>query len=125
VAFFQNLAQSLSKNGILVLVTWSVSRPERDGETFARKRRDIVGTLLAKGIPLPEDEAAFRSRIERHDNAHRARMRVKIEPAEIEANFAAAGLRVRERLEHAKRFSPAIEDGQSLRAITHFFIASH
>lgn len=121
--FLRNLAQSLADGGTIHLVG-RVMTPGAGERSFHKLRGDMVAGLTAQGISLPEAEAEFRSRIARLQSSEQVRSANISELPELEENVAAAGLRIRERIDHRKRLTPAGLEDKAQPITTHMFLLS-
>ncbi len=128
VDFLANLGRSLGPGGTLVLI----NRPRQhkradDGSLkFGNFATEVEKGLAAHGIPLPEEGARFRRRLEAAAAAERARAHVTLTLEQIEESLAAAGFRIVERVDHFRRRTSLARDGGNSETIpTYFFTASY
>jgi hypothetical protein len=97
-----------------------------DGATPPREFADrILETLAARKVPLPEDEAQFRRRLEIYAEARHPREGNAMDFAAVEALLVSAGFRIRERIDHDRRRTIPVWGGDQPAAMaTRIFVAS-
>jgi SAM-dependent methyltransferase len=125
VAFLRNLNRALAERGRLLLVN-RLRLPKAGGESPRYKKQTaMIEALAAKGIPLPEEEARFRARVQVRDDAERARARIPLTREHIEACLEDAGFRIEARKEHSRRRDTTSGDSAGAEAVrTYVFLAS-
>jgi hypothetical protein len=124
IDFLRNLHDSLTGEGVLILVSRERSMIRANDELPADYATRILDALGARGIGLPEDAASFRRRLEAYAETRRSWWKSVLRREDVESALVSAGFRVRERIAHDRRNSASAE-AKAATLMTNIFIASH
>jgi SAM-dependent methyltransferase len=126
--FLRNLGRSLAPGGALVLVHGD--RPAKRSGNGAALAREFSGKILsalsARGLPLPEDEARFRRRLETYAEARHPAEDRAVDMEAVEACLVSAGFRICQRIDRdrGRTISPGNGGEQLSVMFTRVFVAS-
>ena len=112
VAYLRSLGGMLNPGGTVVIaerLRVKAGHEPRQGDYT----NELIATLRAEGIPLPEREDAFRQRLEREVAALRERIAGALGPDDLGACFAAAGFHVTARTNLERRRTVTVRNGGS------------
>lgn len=113
VDFLSRLNQAMTERGALVLV-----ERLRTGDEDELRQRDYaaetIDALVGQGIELPEEEAAFRLRLDRIVNVRRTRITNCLAPNDLRSSLAEAGFQIREVANHDKQRTVVLPNGESV-----------
>jgi hypothetical protein len=120
------LHNSLTGEGVLILVSRERSMIRANDELPADYATRILDALGDRGIALPEDAISFRQRLETYAELRRSWWKSAFRRNDVESALAAAGFNVREHIAHDRRNAASAEDkGSAATLVTDIFIASH
>lgn len=125
IDFLRNLRQSMPEAGLLILVNREQSGVAAASIASADYASRILDALSARGIVLPEEMTAFRKRLETYAGVRRSWWNAAFRREDVESALAAAGFRIRERIDHERQKTVVIaDDGNTTTVTTSIFIAS-
>ena len=113
VEVLRRLAQAMTKRSTLVLVERLRAAPGSDSRRGDRAT-ETLSRLAAQGIELPEDEAAFLSRLNRMLNAQRTRIADYSAPRDLSSCLAEAGFQLRNLSDAHRQRTVSLPDGGSV-----------
>jgi hypothetical protein len=113
VDFLRNLARAMTAQGALILIERLRTREgeERNAGDYGS---EMVDALLQQGIPLPEDEAAFRQRLQRVVDVRRTRASGSVVPEDLAACLTQAGFRMRPLPDQERTRAITLRNGESV-----------
>jgi SAM-dependent methyltransferase len=123
VPFLRRLRNALTERGRLVFAE-RLRPPGRDEQRHGSYVDDTVNGLAAAGIPLPEEEGAFRRRLEADVESRRSRLSQALGAEDLGHYLEAAGLRLRSLEDHALRRRMTAESGGRPDIVIQIAVAS-